>query len=281
MKRILLILLFLFVNLAGIRAQSFKAYVSHGLGKEDSAFRYYKRGLIVFDDEGRELRRTELLYDMAAFCDGFDRAAVCLPLISLERGEEMGFERGLVWICLNYDLEPVFIFPPNTQHVKIVDGVFLYKDSPGHYSTVGLIDKNGKVIFEAPYERIYFEKDVFVGVKDVTKSTDLKHLTWAVGFRKKDLGETLELLLETPDYASSIAIKFEAEETDDEIWFNELLAENPFQRGLYNVVHLRIDEALDCFKEALNNGDPIIERCAEHNIEVLESSNYLSILSKR
>ena len=87
-------LLLSFVNIVVLNAQHFKTYVSHGLSKDEQSFRYYKRGLIVLDSTGRELRRTELLYDWIVCRDGFDRAVVRLPLISLENGEITVIERG-------------------------------------------------------------------------------------------------------------------------------------------------------------------------------------------
>lgn len=279
MTRILLLLLLCVINLVGLQAQSFKVYVSHELGKEDSAFRFYKRGLIVLDDSGKELRRTEPLYDMVAYCDGFDRAAVSLPLISLEYGQKMGFERGQVWICLDYNLKPVFIFPKNTDHgVKIIDEMFLYKDKPGHYSTVGLVDKDGRVIFEAPYKRIYLENNMCVGVKDVTEDKESEYKSWIVEFKRKSV-EVLHVIdLITPK-DSSVGLWFEAEDEDQESVFEAILKEEPFQRGLNHAVHFRIDKALESFRESLNSKDVIITKCAEYNIEALESRNYMSVIS--
>lgn len=279
MTRVIISLLLFFINLVGLQAQSFKVYVSHGLSKDEPSFRYYKTGLIVLDSIGRELRRTELLYDRIAYCDGFDRAAVHLPLISLEYGQKMGFERGQVWICLDYNLKPVFIFPKNTYHIKIIDEMFLYKDMPGHYSTVGLVDKDGRVIFEAPYERIYLENNMCVGVKDVTEDKESEYKSWIVEFKRKSL-EILHVIdLITPK-DSSAGLWFEAEDEDEESIFEAILKEDPFQRGLNHAVHFRIDKALESFREALSNEDSIIVRCAEYNIEVLESMNQNPVISK-
>ena len=270
MKRIVLLLV-LIINVVGAQAQHFKHYLRVVLGKEEKTFRYYKTGLLVLDDNGNELRWTELLYEKIAYSDGFAHAAVELPLISLENGREMGTETGLVWICLNYELEPVFIFPQNTQHVEIVEGMFLYEDKPGHYSTVGLIDKDGKIIFEAPYSRIYFEEKMYVGVKDITGYHNTENTVWKVDYRIKDSDESFEINLETPDYLSSTGLRFVVEEPGDELLFKEILAGSPFQRGLYHVVHFKIDEAIKCFREALNDEDPRIVKCAKYNIKALRS----------
>lgn len=278
MTRIILLLLLCVINLVGLHAQSFKAYVSHGLGKEDSAFRFFKRGLIVLDDSGKELRRTELLYDMVVYCDGFDRAAVNLPLISLEYGRKMGFERGQVWICLDYNLKPVFIFPENTDHgVKIIDEMFLYKDKPGHYSTVGLVDKDGNVIFEAPYKRIYLENDKCIGVKDITEDNNVRIQNWMIEIKSRSSKILHVIELKTPR-DSSAGLWFEAEDEDQALVFKAILKEDPFQRGLNHVVHIRIDEALKCFREALGNDDTEIVKCSEYNIKALESGFYLSVV---
>lgn len=270
MTRVLFSLLFFFFNLVELNAQHFEHYVSHVLCEEERLFRFFKIGLIVLDDNGRELRRTELLYDRVKYCDGFDRAVVSLPLISLESDHIMRPEKGHVLICLDFNLEPVFVFPDNADHVyKIVDGMFLYKDKIEHSSTVGLVDKDGKVIFKAPYERIYLENDMCIGVKDVTDDNYSGIKSWVIEFKRKNSEALHVIRLLTPENTSR-GLWYEAKDKEDEDEFETILKENPFQRGLNHAVHLRINDAVECFKEALNNADLLIVRCATYNIEMLE-----------
>lgn len=269
---VLLVMLTIFG--AEANAQHFDRY--HRIpGEGQRAFRYYSSyGLKVLDDAGKELRRTEPIYRWVMYSDDFGLAAVGFPLISLEQGEEVGFERGYVWVCLDYDLKPVFVFPSNTDHIyRIVNGLFFYKDKMEHSSTVGLVDKDGTVIFMAPYDRIHIENDLYVGVKNFTGNSDYSGFEmWAVEYKEVSTNHYSLYKLMTPE-CDSFGLTFDEDSSRDEdeetIWFEELLKKDAFQRGLNYVVHARKEEALKCFQEALNSNDPRIIECAKHNIDAL------------
>ena len=269
MRKTLILVFFAILLGVNTKAQRFEEYLCFNHEKED-VFRFFQRGVKVIDEEGKELRRSEPVFCNIFFSEGFDRVAVSVPIISLEHDEKEGFERGRVWLCLDYDLRPVFIFPSNTYHVtKIVDGMFLYEDKPGHYSTVGLVDRDGKVIFEAPYEMIYLEKDLCIGVKNITEGNDYSGFqTWVAEFRKRASDALLVIKLKTPK-DESVGLWFEVKDEEDTEWFEQRLKEDAFHRGLNHVVHSRMKEAAECFKECLNSKNPEIVSCAKYNIEAL------------
>lgn len=272
MKKI--IILFLLTCLWGkvAFAQHFEYYVKHNLDSTEKAYKYYKTGLKVLDKDGKEIRQSEPIYSKVVFADGFDRAAASIPIISIEK-TGMDYWRQ-VWICLDYDLKPVFVFPSHTVRViKIVDGMFLYTDGYAtHPYTFGLVDHTGEVIFEAPYDRIYLEDGYYVGVKNLTEPSACSDiLTWAVEIRKASSDSVFVIHLQTPKNDSCGLWGDNPDDLDeDRRSFESILRESPFQRGLNHVVHLRIKEASECFKDALNNKNPQIVLCAHNNIDALK-----------
>ena len=273
MRPIFILAFFLLISGVNANAQRFEKY-HHIPGETQRSFRYYSSwGLKVLDDTGKVIRRTEPIYRWVSYAEGINLAAVGLPLISLEQGEDVGFERGYLWICLDYDLKPVFVFPANTHHIyKIVNGMFLYKDKMEHSSTVGLVDKDGTVIFMAPYDKIYIEDSIYVGVKKLTEQNDYSGFeSWAVEFRGASTSH-YSYVLKTPERESMGLLYDKSDAGEDEVdaeLFKGLLVVDAFQRGLNHIVHARKSEALECFIEALNSNDPKIAICAKHNIDAL------------
>lgn len=282
MRRFFILASCMIISGIEVNAQRFEGY--HYLPRETQhSFRYYNSwGLKVLDDTGEELRRTEPIYRWVSYADGFNRAAVGFPLISLEQGEEVGFERGYVWVCLDYNLKPVFTFPPNTHHIyRIINGMFLYKDKMEHSSTVGLVDRDGTVIFMAPYDKIRIEDDLYVGVKNLTEQNDYSgYEVWAVEFRNASTNFISIYKLNVPEH-NSLGLRYDLDDDlnddwdaeEDSKWFEELLEKDTFQRGLNHFVHARKKEALECFKEALNSKDSKVVACAKHNIDTIEGFN--------
>ncbi|MBR5956150.1 MAG: hypothetical protein IK022_06375 [Bacteroidales bacterium] len=266
MKRTIVILALILIN-TGVYAQHFQGYER----RDEHIFRDYALGLKVDDETGMEIRRTEPLYSKVFYSEEYECAAVCLPLNSLEQGEKSRAEHGRIWICLDYNLAPMFVFPSNTHHLyKIIDGMFIYKDKPEHYSTVGLVDKDGRVVFEAPYERVFLEHDQYVGVKDLTEDNDYSGIrSWAVEFKKKSLDVVKVIRLKTPE-RESVGLWFEEKNEEDKEWLEQRLKDDSFQRGLNFVVHSRMDEATECFIECLQMDDSSLVRCVEYNLEALK-----------
>lgn len=266
----LIVLSLLFSNAAS--AQFFESYLKPHLDSMERAYYNYKVGLKVLDDERNEIGRTEPIFSKAVFASGFPQAAVGIPLLSLENNEVNQWRQ--VWICLDYNLKPVFLFPLNTERViKIIDGLFLYTDRPAtHAYTFGLVDNKGTVLFEAPYDRIYVEKGRYVGVKNVTEKSDEPGiLTWSIEIRMASMDSMSVIKLQTPEDDSCGLWGDDPDELEeDRVAFERILRESSFERGLNHVVHNRFVEAVVCFKEALNSGNPKTVRCAKSNIEALE-----------
>ena len=279
MRRLIVLALLITISGTETNAQHFKGYHPTP-GKEQKLFRPNGSwGIIVLDDSGNELRRTEPIYWGIFYSEGFDRAAVGIPLVSFEPGRGAKYPNGFVWVCLDIELRPLFVFPSNTHHIyRIFNGMFLYKDKMEHSSTVGLVDGNGNVIFKAPYDRIYIEKDQYVGVKNITEQNDnTGYETWAIEFKTASSDNVYIYKLITPE-RESLGLHFEDQwsyyqDEEDFAFFEELLKSNAFHRGLNHFIHYRKNEALECFREALNSNDQKIVFCAKKNIETIMYSN--------
>lgn len=254
-------------------AQRFDSYLKHWPDSVERLYRNYMMGLKVVDEDGQEIRRSEPIFRSCCFEDGFDRAAVCIPLNVMDYGQNGGYEGGRVWVCVGYDLRPVFMFPKNTYSVfKIVNGMFLYRDKPPHYGSVGLVSRDGDVIFAAPYESIYFEDDWIIGVKELTVlnvTPEIKE--WSVEFIKESSDSSITLRLKTPQ-EDSAGLWGEAKALfeEEKKCFEQLMNDDPFQRGLNHVVHCRIKEARVCFQDSRCSTNAEIALCAEYNLKELE-----------
>ena len=273
MKRIFSSVALIVICVYAANAQRFDSYLKHWPDSVERLYRNYMLGLKVVDDNGQEIRRSEPIFRSCCFKEGFDRAAVCIPLNAMDYGEKGGYEGGRVWVCVGYDLKPEFVFPKNTYSVfQIENGMFLYRDMPPHYGTVGLVNRDGDVIFAAPYESIYFEDGWIIGVKELANSNVTPGIReWSVEFLKESLDSSFTLILKTPQEESEgLWGETKALGEEDKKSFEQLMNENPFQRGLNHVVHRRIGEAEACFKDSQYSVNAEIALCAGLNLKELE-----------
>ena len=273
MKRICCTIALILISVYVTNAQRFESYLKHWPDSVERLYRNYMMGLKVVDEAGQEIRRSEPIFRSCCFKDGFDRAAVCIPLNAMDYGQKGGYEGGRVWVCVDYDLSPVFMFPKNTYSVfEIVNGMFLYRDKPPHYGSVGLVSRDGDVIFAAPYESIYFEDDWIIGVKELTDLNVTPGIKeWLIEFIKESSDSSITLRLKTPqDDSEGLWGETKAFFEEEKKCFGQLMNDNPFQRGLNHVVHCRIEEARVCFQDSRCSANAEIALCAEYNLKELE-----------
>ena len=268
MKQFIFVVLSFFWSLTST-AQSYEGYVKKHMDQEDHSFRDYKLGVIVKNENGEELRRSEPIFKKICYEPGFAFAAVSIPFTSKELGENYACENGVVWTGLNEDLTPVFFFPDDVKDVLIYKNMFLYTNvvspSSGHWYYYGLIDTDGNVVFKAPYTRIYIENGRCVGVREKTdKDSSPDECLWSVEYKKPASGFSARLLIKTPSDAMSYGLY--CEECAD------YLKEDIFNMALHNLVMIDFEEAKKCFKEALKSDDPSVVSCAKYNLDALEDA---------
>lgn len=272
MKRLLLLIALICIFGGSVFAQHFEKYYKFDLDSLESYYCYHKTGLKVVDENGNEIRRTEPLYIDVAYKTGAEQVAVCISLYSFGKDEKNYW--GKVWVCLDINLCPVFFFPSKTERVTtFADGLFLYSDMPSHYSSYGLINKHGEVVFESSYQRIVLGKNHLIGLKDVTGINDNSGIKkWDVVFKALSSDTVFEIRLQTPEgYSWGLFYEDDYEDPDEIEWLNNQIKDDSFQRGLNHIIHSRKNEAIECFRDALESSDSKIVKCANYNISALES----------
>ena len=143
--------------------------LSYGeMHNNDFMFRNFKRGLNVVESDGSLLLHSEPIFEDVRYEKGFNLAAVSIPINSVDSTNHFHKHR-LIWLCINKELEPVFVFPSNTRDVQIDTSLclFLFTDkvsSSGHWYREGAIDYSGNVLLEPLFSMIQRNSDSIFAV---------------------------------------------------------------------------------------------------------------------
>lgn len=133
---------------------------------ESNVFRDFRRSLERYENDSLVFR-SEPIFHNIRYVDGFDLAAVSIPLNSVDNSKRRRYPDP-IWVCVDDSLRSVFYFPRNTLDVRIDTTLqlFLYTDMVSmNYDWYwrGAITFDGEVLFKPPFWRIRRNKDYYWG----------------------------------------------------------------------------------------------------------------------
>ncbi len=170
-------LTFFFLILLPLVCEGQKFHHSYATPDSDlMRFRDYRKSIDILDGS-KLLLHSEPLYEDIVYDQDSDFSAVSIPLNSIDTlNRRRPFH--CIWLCIDYELNPVFVFPLNTVDVKIDPGLqlFLFTDKVSlgsrHWYREGAISFDGAILFEPRYQIIWQNGTLLWGVSVPEESSD-------------------------------------------------------------------------------------------------------------
>ena len=234
--------------------------LSYGeMHNNDFMFRNFKRGLNVIESDGSLLLQSEPIFEDVRYEKGFNLAAVSIPINSIDSTNRFHRHR-LIWLCINKELEPVFVFPSVTRDVQIDTTLclFLYTDKVsinGHWYREGAIDFSGNIVLEPYFSMIQRTGDMIYAVgADYLNNGDDPIFDRIIVVKSIVEGNDYRVLFkdEDPFYAFADSIQL--------IQFNKAW-EYLFNEDLVN--------AKELFRLSTKGSDKNLTKASRHNIKAI------------
>lgn len=258
-------------------------------GKDLEIFKFNRNvrwSLDLYENDSL-LIHSEPIYDYIRYCDGFDYAAVSIPIKSVDGS---GRERynDPIWVCVDKELNSVFYFPLNTLDVQIDTTLhaFLYTDmlSFNHdWYWRGAISFDGVILFKPPCSKIIRIGDSYLAIG-------------AIGEKTSDpIVENRRIRIINHNYEeifNDVFKRYTPEATIPPLFGSapEFLLSEEFQKspqfldfvnGIHRLYDLNLSSAALLFKSASKGPDKRIRSMARANLKLLSKlSKSLKCVSK-
>ena len=233
---------------------------SYGImSREDRLYRDFKRSILVVDNGGNQQLKAEPIYEDVRYENNCDFAAVSIPIRSIDSTNQR-YSNDQIWLCLDRELKPVFLFPIGTEDVQIDTTLqmFLYTDLTSvfsrHWYRKGVIDYSGKVILKPRFSNIYKVGNCIMALEECLDSALVvdRRIVFKEMYNEKE---------------NAYIIK--------DIWpfsmYEDVSQIETFEKAWENILNGDFYGAKELFQQSSNGTDCYIREASKYNIKSIKT----------